>query len=81
MLDPVKNISPVGGGHIYADDVAAVVAFLASDDAMVTLSISSYKLLLPIKHMTGQIIKIDGGRGVYPDEAFMTRVRKPRWLQ
>ena len=30
--------------------------------------------------MTGQIIKIDGGRGVYPDEAFMTRVRKPRWM-
>ena len=48
MLDPVKNISPVGGGHIYADDVAAVVAFLASDDAKVTLSVSSYKLLIPI---------------------------------
>jgi len=66
MLDAVKNISPVGGGHIHADEIAAVVAFLASDDA---------------KHMTGQIIKIDGGRGVYPDEAFMTRVRKPRWLE
>ena len=33
MLDPVKNISPVGGGHIHADDIADVVAFLASDDA------------------------------------------------
>ena len=65
LLDPVRNISPVGTGKIVPEDIAAVVAFLASDDS---------------KHMTGQIIHIDGGRGVYPDEAFMTRVRKPKWL-
>jgi len=66
LLDPVRNISPVGSGIIEAADVAGVVAFLASDEAA---------------HITGQVVKIDGGRGVYPDEAFMTRVRRPKWMK
>lgn len=47
------------------EDIAATVAFIASDD---------------LKHMTSQIIHIDGG-GVYPDEAFMACVKKPKWLE
>ena len=35
LRDAVANLSPVGGGHIVADDIADVVAFLASDQAKV----------------------------------------------
>ena len=37
LRDAVANLSPVGGGHIIADEIADVVAFLASDEAKVRL--------------------------------------------
>ena len=37
LRDAVANLSPVGGGHIVAADIADVVAFLASDEAKVRL--------------------------------------------
>ena len=46
------------------NDIVATVAFIASEDS---------------RHMTGQIIRINGGR-VYPEGAFMTHVEKPKWL-
>ena len=66
MQQCVRNAAPVGGGIIDAEDVAATAVFLASDDA---------------KSITGQIVTIDGGRGVIPDEAFMTKLSKPYWMK
>ena len=66
MQQCVRNAAPVGGGIIDVEDVAGTAVFLASDEA---------------KSITGQILTIDGGRGVIPDEAFMTKLSKPYWMK